>query len=100
MSGTTSKIEMEWLKEDTTHTGEEEEEGKAITYKNRFSDFVPSSYLRRIESFLKKKQKKSKANGYFVLIYFLYYFSQDQKDLLFFVLFWAFSLGVLSYFIL
>lgn len=99
MSGTTSKIEMEWLKEDTTHTGEEEEEGKAITYKNRFSDFVPSSYLRRIESFL-KKQKKSKANGYFVLIYFLYYFSQDQKDLLFFVLFWAFSLGVLSYFIL
>lgn len=60
MSGTTSKIEMEWLKEDTTHTGEEEEEGKAITYKNRFSDFVPSSYLRRIESFLKKIQKKAK----------------------------------------
>lgn len=53
MSGTTSKIEMEWLKE--------EEEGKAITYKNRFSDFVPSSYLRRIESFLKKKNKKKKA---------------------------------------
>lgn len=65
MSGTTSKIEMEWLKEDTTHTGEEEEEGKAITYKNRFSDFVPSSYLRRIESFLKKKNKKKQSEWIF-----------------------------------
>lgn len=65
MSGATSKIEMEWLKEDTTHTGEEEEEGKAITYKNRFSDFVPSSYLRRIESFLKKKTKKKQSEWIF-----------------------------------